>query len=59
LRDEGQEFARQLAAAGVQVEHHCYDDMFHGFISFAGGLPQGMKAIEQSAEFFRAHTRQN
>ncbi len=57
LRDEGQEFARQLAAAGVTVEHHCYEDMFHGFISFAGGLTQGMKAIEQSAEFFRAHTR--
>ncbi len=57
LRDEGQEYARRLAGTGVTVEHYCYDDMFHGFISFAGGLPQGMQAIERSAEFFRAHTR--
>lgn len=56
LRDEGQEYARQLAAAGVGVEQVCYEDMFHGFISFAGGLTQGMKAIEQSADFFRRAT---
>lgn len=55
LRDEGQEYARLLAEAGVPVEHYCYSDMFHGFISFAGGLSQGMRAIEQSAEFFHRH----
>lgn len=56
LRDEGQEYARQLAAAGVRVEQVCYEDMFHGFISFAWGLTQGMKAIEQTAAFFRRAT---
>ncbi len=31
LRDEGDGYARALAAAGVEVEHRCYDDMVHGF----------------------------
>lgn len=55
LRDEGEEYARQLQAAGVDVEHHRYGDMFHGFISFAGGLAQGMQAITQTADFFHRH----
>lgn len=53
LRDEGAAYAAQLQAAGVPAEYRCYDDMFHGFISFGGGLAQGMAAIEQTAEFFR------
>jgi acetyl esterase len=31
LRDEGAAYARELAAAGVDVEYRCYDDMVHGF----------------------------
>lgn len=53
LRDEGAMYGGQLKAAGVSVEYHCQADMFHGFISFAGGLAQGMAAIEQTADFFK------
>jgi acetyl esterase len=31
LRDEGADYARALAGAGVEVEYRCYDDMVHGF----------------------------
>jgi len=56
LRDEGAAYARQLQAAGVPVEYDCYADMFHGFISFGGGLAQGMEAITRTADYFRRIT---
>ncbi|MFC0629215.1 alpha/beta hydrolase [Kribbella deserti] len=31
LRDEGNEYAEKLKAAGVEVEHHCEASMVHGF----------------------------
>ena len=31
LRDDGAAYARDLEAAGVEVEYRCYDDMVHGF----------------------------
>jgi acetyl esterase len=31
LRDDGAGYARDLEAAGVDVEYRCYDDMVHGF----------------------------
>ena len=31
LRDDGTSYARDLEAVGVEVDHHCYDDMVHGF----------------------------
>ena len=50
LRDEGEAFAHKLEAAGVAVEHVCYTDMIHAFISFAGGIQAGMDALEESAQ---------
>lgn len=47
LRDEGEAFARRLAEQGIEVEHVCYTDMIHAFISFAGGIPAGMTALKQ------------
>lgn len=46
LRDEGKAFAEQLAQQGVPVEHVCYTDMIHGFLSFAGGIEAGMECLE-------------
>lgn len=47
LRDEGEAFALRLAAHGTVVEHVCYTDMIHAFVSFAGGIPAGMTALEK------------
>jgi acetyl esterase len=38
LRDEGEEFARRLAAAGVDVVSHRYDGAIHGFFWMPGVL---------------------
>ncbi|MFK7864255.1 MAG: alpha/beta hydrolase [Pseudohongiellaceae bacterium] len=46
LRDEGKAFADKLEAQGVKVEHVCYTDMIHGFLSFAGGLEAGMECLQ-------------
>lgn len=47
LRDEGYAFAQRLAEQGVETEHACYTDMIHAFVSFAGGIPAGMTALQQ------------
>lgn len=49
LRDEGKAFADHLVRQGVTMEHVCYADMIHGFISFAGGIGAGMELIEEIA----------
>lgn len=33
LRDEGVEYGERLAAAGVPVEHECYEGTIHGFMN--------------------------
>lgn len=50
LRDEGYAFAKRLTEHGVDVEHVCYTDMIHAFVSFAGGIPAGMTALEKIGE---------
>ncbi len=50
LRDEGEAFARRLLDHSVRAEHLCYTDMIHAFISFAGGIPAGMTALEHIGE---------
>jgi len=47
LRDEGEAFAKRLVEHGVEVEHVCYTDMIHAFVSFAGGIPAGKTALEK------------
>ena len=50
LRDEGEAFAKRLSDHGVEVEHVCYTDMIHAFVSFAGGIPAGMTALKKIGE---------
>jgi acetyl esterase len=50
LRDEGEAFAKRLSDHGVEVEHLCYTDMIHAFVSFAGGIPAGMTALKKIGE---------
>jgi len=53
LRDEGYAFAQRLQEQGVPVEHVCYRDMIHAFISFAGGIPAGMTALTELGTVLR------
>ncbi|MFT6295026.1 MAG: acetyl esterase [Glaciecola sp.] len=46
LRDEGKAFFDKMVGQGVDVEHECYTDMIHGFISFAGGITAGMECLK-------------
>lgn len=50
LRDEGQTFARRLAEHGNAVEHKCYDDMIHGFVSLRGLLPEADRALVEAGK---------
>ena len=48
LLDEGKAFADRLAAAGVDVRHHCYEGMIHGFITMGKVLDAATQALEES-----------
>jgi acetyl esterase len=49
LRDEGNEYAAKLKAAGAVVDHTCWPGMIHGFASMAGVLDAGKMLIDQTA----------
>lgn len=53
LRDEGNAYARKLAAAGVAVEQRCYDGAIHGFYTFFGALSLGREAIDQAIAWLK------
>ena len=41
LVDEGAAYARRLAAAGVDVRHHCHAALVHHFYALDGIVPRG------------------
>ena len=45
LRSEGDAYAARLAAAGVAVEHRCYEGQIHGFIQLGAAFPTTQRAI--------------
>jgi acetyl esterase len=49
LRDEGEAYAAQLAAAGVPVELRRYDGAIHGFFGLPGFFDQAIEAREYAA----------
>ncbi len=49
LRDDARAYADALTAAGVIVEHVCYDGMIHGFLSMPAVLDHGREAAARTA----------
>jgi acetyl esterase len=47
LVDEGDAWASRLQAAGVQVRHHRYAGLVHGFLSFAGVVRSARGAFDE------------
>jgi acetyl esterase len=53
LVDEGRAYADRLRAAGVTVEHRCFDGTIHAFMSFTGAIPLGREALSLAASRVR------
>ncbi len=53
LRDEGEAYARKLAAAGVPTVCTRYDGMIHGFYGMSVVVDRAREAVEQSAACLR------
>ena len=47
--DDGTRYAEALAAAGVEVDHRCYDDQVHGFFGM-GILPDSLAAAIETCD---------
>ncbi len=49
LCDGGEQFARKLEDAGVEVNYVCYPGMIHGFIGMTEYLDDGKRAVKELA----------
>ncbi|WP_328988692.1 alpha/beta hydrolase [Kribbella sp. NBC_01245] len=57
LRDEGNEYAEKLTAAGVQVEHHCERSMVHGFANILVLADETLHARRRITTAIQSHLR--
>ena len=55
LRDEGEDYARKLQAAGVTVEMKRYNSVFHGFALMGKFIPEGRQVIDDQAAFLKKY----
>ena len=53
LRDEGEDYADKLKAAGVEVDSQRYKGVFHGFMLLAKLIPEGQQLVTAQCEFIR------
>jgi acetyl esterase len=54
LRDEGDEYARRLAEAGVPVTHSSFPGQFHGFFTMGKLLQQANVAVREIGGWLKA-----
>jgi acetyl esterase/lipase len=54
LVDQGEAYAKRLAAAGVPVTYRCHDGLAHGFTAFTGAVPAADTACREVARLVRA-----
>ncbi len=57
LIEEAKAYADRLAAAGVEVTYRTYPGMIHGFMTMAGAIDMGRKAIDETAASIRTALR--
>lgn len=55
LSDEGTAYAKALAEAGVEVEHHHYESFIHGFYNLVAVSPAVLLAYEDLTKALKAH----
>ena len=53
LRDEAEDYADKLKAAGVEVDCRRYNGVFHGFMLMAKLIPEGQQLIETQCAFIQ------
>jgi len=58
LVDQGEAYARRLAAAGVPVDYRRYDSLVHGFTAFGGVVPEARRACGEIAGLVAARLSQ-
>lgn len=56
LRDEGEDYARLLADAGVEVERHRVDGVFHGALSMQAMIPKAREITDVVRDVLRDRT---
>ncbi|MBC7578035.1 MAG: alpha/beta hydrolase, partial [Tardiphaga sp.] len=54
LRDEGNEYARRLSEAGVEVAYQTYPGQFHGFVTMGKILPMANEALHAIGIWLKA-----
>jgi acetyl esterase len=54
LRDEGDDYARRLAVAGVAVTHRTFPGQFHGFFTMGKLLQQAQVAVREIGGWLKA-----
>ncbi len=53
LRDQGADYAAQLAAAGVKVIHHMAEGTIHGFLTLRQAMPSGQEDLHDAIKHLR------
>jgi acetyl esterase len=59
LRDEGEQYAERLRAAGVAVRLERYPGMIHGFVNMSAVVDGGRRALADVAHWLRERFAQS